>query len=68
MSLLTRYVDVANNPKLFGPIITATAVIGFFGTCPIWYICGKQYEKIMKKKAEAKELEEAAQAEKATAA
>ena len=54
MSVITRYIDVVGNPKLYGPIITSIAFIGFLGTCPIWYKCGKEYEKIMKRKEQEK--------------
>lgn len=55
MSILTRYVDVVANPALYGPIITGITALGFLGTCPIWYKCGREYEKIMKRKEEEKQ-------------
>lgn len=54
MSILTKYFDVVGNPALYGPIITGVAALGFLGTCPLWYKCGKEYEKIMKKKEQEK--------------
>lgn len=54
MSILTKYFDVVGNPALYGPIITGVAALGFLGTCPLWYKCGKEYEKIMKRKEQEK--------------
>lgn len=59
MSVLARYFDVVNYPKLYGPLITAITAIGFVGTCPIWYKVGKEYEKIQKAREAQKEEEEA---------
>jgi hypothetical protein len=62
MSVVSRYFDLQSNPALYGPIITAVTSLGFWGTCPLWWKCGKEYEKIMKKKEEEKQKEELAAA------
>lgn len=58
MSILCRYFDVVGKPALYGPIIMAATTLGFIGTCPLWWKCGKEYEKIMKAKDEEKQRKE----------
>lgn len=44
---------------MYGPLITLTTFIGFLGSCPWWYLAGKNYKKIMLEKQKAEEEQDA---------
>lgn len=46
-SRIATELDVANNPNLYGTIITGFCVIGYLGSVPFFYKAGREYEKIM---------------------
>ena len=56
--LCNKFGAVAN-PTMYGPLITFTTFIGFLGSCPWWYLAGKNYKRIMLEKQKAEEEQDA---------
>jgi hypothetical protein len=52
LSKLAKYYGAIGNPALYGPIITAMVVVGFGGSCPFWFMAGREYKKAMLAKRE----------------
>lgn len=44
LSKVANYYGAIANPALYGPVITAMVLIGFGGSCPFWYLAGKEYK------------------------
>jgi len=53
---LAKHYGAISNPALYGPIITGMVILGFGGSCPFWYLAGKDYKRqmLIKREAEAK--------------
>jgi hypothetical protein len=49
----------AANPAVYGPLITFTTLVGFVGSCPWWYLAGKNYREFMLKKREEDKINDA---------
>jgi MFS family permease len=49
----------AANPAIYGPLITLTTLVGFVGSCPWWYLAGKNYRDFMLKKRQEEEVNDA---------
>jgi hypothetical protein len=48
--ILVKKFGAVANPAIYGPLITFTTLLGFLGSCPFWYLAGKNYKAKMEEK------------------
>ena len=46
---LAKILEASVNPSIYGYLIVAFGLVGYWGSIPLWYLAGKSYKKDLEK-------------------
>lgn len=49
---IAKSLGASANPAIYGYLIAAFGIVGYWGSIPFWYLAGKSYEEEMTKRQE----------------